>query len=78
MGKEEKKKLENLEMLRREYRTDVYIVDVEIYTKKDRDNNEWIQGSYLVHGLSDVFWVDTIEEVLKIIKNDLMKYKKVE
>ncbi|KKK45907.1 hypothetical protein LCGC14_1079520 [marine sediment metagenome] len=76
MDKEERRKLQNLDTLKRTYRTDVYIVDIEIFTEEGKNKNEWIQGKYLIHGLSDVYWVNNIDDVLKIIKKDLEKYKK--
>lgn len=44
-------------------------VDVEVYEKYGK--GEWAQAKYLVHGMSDVFWLDSLEEVLEIIRNDL-------
>ena len=74
--REKREKLEYLHMLKQMYRTDVYFVDIEIFKKEDVDNNKRIHGKYLVHGFSDLYSVNTIDGVLKVIKEDLEEYEK--
>ena len=49
-------------MRRREY---CYVLDVEIHNCGEE------QARYLVHGIDDVLWTDSIDAVVAYIKNDL-------
>ena len=44
------------------------VLDIEIY---DTRENEWAQGTYLVHGMDDVLWTDSIDYAVDYIRSDL-------
>lgn len=43
-------------------------IDIQIFDKVDEST--FAQAKYLIHG-SDVYWQDTIEEVLSVIEQEL-------
>lgn len=50
-----------------------FILDVEIYSKYGE--NEWAQEPYLVHGIDDVLWTDSIDAVVAFLKEDLERLR---
>jgi len=47
------------------------VLDVEIY--EEYGNGHWAQARFLVHGLCDVLWTNSIEEVVNFLESDLTK-----
>lgn len=48
---------------------DGFRVDIEIY--KNYGGAHWAQAKYLVHGLDDVLWTNSIENALAYLKSEL-------
>jgi hypothetical protein len=44
------------------------ILDIEIY---DTSEDDWAQGTYLVHGMDDVLWTDSIDDAVTYLRSDL-------
>lgn len=49
---------------------DGFTLDVQIY--KNYGEGYWAQARYLVHGIDDVLWTNSIEDVITYIKQELI------
>lgn len=49
-----------------------YFVDIEIHDTKD----EYSQAKYLVHGIDDVFWTDSLDNALLFLKHSIEEEEK--
>lgn len=54
---------------------DGFTIDIQVW--KDFGINKWAQAHYLVHGIDDVLWTNSIEEVIIYIKSDLERLENV-
>lgn len=49
----------------------VFKCEIEHYIYPNK--NPWVQAPYLVHTHKDVYWCDTVEEVLEVLSQDMGK-----
>lgn len=47
----------------------VYQVSIEIYEKYGKEH--WAQARYLVHGITDLTWTNSLEEALSFLRIEL-------
>lgn len=51
----------------------IFTIDIEAYENFGPGN--WAQEQFLIHGLDDVYWTSSIEDVLSIIERNLKNIK---
>ena len=53
---------------------DGFTLDVHIY--KEHGDGHWAQDHYLVHGIDDVVWTDSIDAVVNYLRAELERLEK--
>ncbi len=50
---------------------DGFTLDIEIY--KNYGDGYWAQAHYLVHGIDDVLWTNSIDDAISYLKEELIR-----
>lgn len=54
---------------------DGFTLDIQIF--KNYGERYWAQARYLVHGIDDVLWTDSLEAVLDYIRQEMIRIKEM-
>jgi hypothetical protein len=50
---------------------DGFTLDIQVY--RNYGDNCWAQAHYLVHGVDDVMWTDSLDEAIEYLKQELKR-----
>lgn len=53
-----------------------WLLDIEVYN--DWGDEYWAQAPFLVHGIDDVLWTESVDAVLAYLREELERARKEE